>query len=133
MSKNEVLYSTYQRVKENRCQEWKDSKAFYEWYWRTKEAQKSNCKYCNLPGNTTEHYGKTFRKGNRGSRLEVDRQDNTKPYSPENCVLACYPCNNAKSDVFSSQEFEVIGNAIGRVKLRKRIISILHLLIHRLH
>ncbi|OQB73605.1 MAG: hypothetical protein BWX92_03312 [Deltaproteobacteria bacterium ADurb.Bin135] len=120
MSKNEGLYSTYQRVKGNCCQEWEDSKTFYEWYWRTQEAQKSNCKYCSLPGDTSEHYKKHFRKGKRGVRLEVDRKDNTKPYSPENCVLACYPCNNAKSDVFSSQEFEVIGKIIRMIKMCKK-------------
>ena len=36
----------------------------------------------------------------------------------ENCVLACYPCNNAKSDVFSYEEFSEIGKAIHRVKIR---------------
>ncbi len=116
--KNEVLYSTYQRVKENCCPEWKDSKAFYKWYWETEEAQKSKCKYCNLPGDTTKYYNKYFREGNRGLRLEVDRRDSTKPYSPETCVLACYPCNNAKSDVFSSEEFEVIGKTIGEIKIK---------------
>jgi len=116
MINNKSLYSTYQRVKVNCCPKWKESKTFYEWYWETERVQKSLCKYCKLPGNTKIHYGRLFRKDKRGLRLEVDRKDNTKPYSPENCVLACYPCNNAKSDVFSSQEFEVIGKIIRRIK-----------------
>ena len=46
----------------------------------------------------------------------MERKDARGQYSPENCVLACYPCNNAKSDVFSYEEFLVIGLTIGRVK-----------------
>jgi hypothetical protein len=33
--------------------------------------------------------------------------------------LACYPCNNAKSDVFSHAEFMLSGKVIGEVKNRK--------------
>lgn len=63
-------------------------------------------------------YGKWFREGRRGKRLEVDRMDSRKSYTPENCVLACYPCNNAKSDVFSYEQFLEIGKGIGMVKAR---------------
>jgi len=69
-----------------------------------------------LPGNTQEHYGKLFRGGRRGQNLEVDRIESKELYSPDNCVLACYPCNNAKSDVFSYQEFLEIGKIIGELK-----------------
>ncbi len=51
--------------------------------------------------------------------MEVDRKISKANYSPENCVLACYPCNNAKSDVFTYEEFIKIGREIGKVK-RKR-------------
>lgn len=61
-------------------------------------------------------YTRHFRKGRRGKNFEVDRKDNSRQYSPDNCVLACYPCNNAKSDVFSYQEFLEIGEVINRVK-----------------
>ena len=63
-----------------------------------------------------KHYGKWFRECRRWKRLEVDRIESKKPYSPENCVLACYPCNNAKSDVFSYGEFKEIGKVINRAK-----------------
>jgi hypothetical protein len=56
-SKNKALYSTYHRVKNNCCEEWKVSKIFYEWYWRTEREQESLCKYCKLPGNTIKYYG----------------------------------------------------------------------------
>jgi 5-methylcytosine-specific restriction endonuclease McrA len=115
---NKELYSTYDRVKKNCAQDWENSKSFYAWYHLTAGKQKSCCKYCGLPGDTKKYYGKHFREGRRGKRLEVDRIDNNKPYSSDNCVLACYPCNNAKSDVFSSQEFEKIAKTIREVKTK---------------
>jgi hypothetical protein len=53
---------------------------------------------------------------NRGFYLEVDRKESKGKYSPRNCVLACYPCNNAKSDIFTYDEFRKIGEMIGKVK-----------------
>lgn len=50
----------------------------------------------------------------RGKSFEIDRKDGIK-YSSENCVLACYFCNNAKSDIFSSKEFEKLGAEIGKI------------------
>lgn len=36
------------------------------------------------------------------------------PYNPDNCVLACYWCNNAKTDAFTDKEFKPIGDLIGK-------------------
>jgi len=112
------LYSIYQRVKNNCHDEWRVSReSFYSWYENRIREQKGLCEYCHLPGDTTKYYrSEGFRKGRRGFNLEVDRKDAQEQYSPENCVLACYPCNNAKSDVFSYEEFLKIGEAIGKAK-----------------
>ena len=41
---------------------------------------------------------------------------NGEDYTAENCKLACYYCNNAKSDAFEPDEFkEIIGPAIAKV------------------
>lgn len=119
---NQHLYSTYQRIKKAHCcKEWKkDSRSFYSWYEEQADKQKHRCAYCHLPGNTEEYYGTNFRKNRRGQVLEIDRKDNEGLYSPTNCVLACYPCNNAKSDVFSYKEFVKIGHTIGEIKKSKR-------------
>lgn len=122
MSENKVtasgLSSLYRRIKNNCCPEWRESpQEFYSWYKRQYQQQNGYCIYCHLPGDTRKSgYGKYFREGRRGKRLEVDRIEAKEPYSPDNCVLACYPCNNAKSDVFSYQEFIIIGKAIRAVK-----------------
>jgi len=123
MSDKQHLGSIYKRItKKKCCDEWlADPENFYVWYEKRLNKQKGRCKYCHLPGDTEKYYGKHFRKGRRGIHLEVDRKDNSQPYSPENCVLACYPCNNAKSDVFSYEEFLKIGEAIRNVKQNANI------------
>ena len=114
------LYSVYQRIKNsNCCREWKsDSNSFYSWYEGKLVEQENKCAYCGLDAFLVPKYYKreSFRKGRRGLNLEVDRKSNDAQYSPDNCVLACYPCNNAKSDVFSYLEFKEIGKTIRRLK-----------------
>jgi len=119
MNLTQHLSTIYQRIRKNCCEEWlKDCRNFYQWYENQLKKQNWRCIYCGLSGNTKKHYQRWFRGGRRGRSLEVDRIDSGKPYSPENCVLACYPCNNAKSDVFSYEDFLEIGKAIHRVKIR---------------
>lgn len=61
------------------------------------------------------------KKGEKAFRkfLEIDRKNSKKPsqegYERRNCALACYPCNNAKSNVFSEREFKEIGKTIAKV------------------
>ena len=99
------------------CLEWsKDWDTLHQWYLKQPHEQKELCEYCHLEGDTITHYGQHFRYGRRGINLEIDRRNAKKPYSPQNCVLACYACNNAKSDVFSYAEFKKIGKSITEVK-----------------
>ena len=61
-------------------------------------------------------YGGKFYGGRtRGKKLEVDRRDNEKGYTLENCVLACSICNNAKSDKFTGEEFKKVGKSIEQI------------------
>ncbi len=83
------------------------------------------CAYCGVPENKLDLLY-TVRSG-RGYRLEYDRiisRDGNKKveYSLSNIVLACYWCNNAKTDTFSPKEFKPIArgiNIIWNTKLRK--------------
>ncbi len=49
--------------------------------------------------------GLTARGRARGMWLEVDRCNPNRNYSKDNCVLACYFCNNDKSDVFDGKDY----------------------------
>ena len=55
----------------------------------------------------------------RGQSLEIERKKDEE-YSENNCELACYWCNNSKSDVFTYDEFQPIGKVIG-IAIRKKI------------
>lgn len=116
-----LLYKNIIKSKKPCCLDWQNQPdLFYEWCRKQLKKQRCLCYYCHLPGDTNVYYGHYFRppsyKGTRGRHLEVDRKRSKEPYSPQNCVLACYPCNNAKSDVFSYDEFRRIGKAIRKVK-----------------
>jgi hypothetical protein len=89
---------------------------FYSWYSETKK----QCFYCGisekecqeiihrgiLTSNRFPTNGK-FKQGvNRGYWLEIDRKKPKGKYSKSNCVLACYFCNNDKSDVFDESQYK---------------------------
>lgn len=77
------------------------------------------CHYCNITDHEVSKLrsrGRLYTKRQRGYLMEVDRIKPNYEYSKENCVLACYWCNNAKTDEFSLDEFsEHIGPSIETV------------------
>lgn len=56
--------------------------------------------------------GELYTKRYRGYKMEIDRE-NFHEY--DDIVLSCYYCNNAKSDVFSREEFIPVGKEIWKV------------------
>ena len=83
---------------------------FYKWYLAQYEKQNGCCYYCKTEESVlfelfTKRYTSTKRT-NRGKHLEVERRDSkSNKYNKDNCVLACYFCNNDKSDIFSEAEY----------------------------
>lgn len=102
---------------ENRKEGFKNIYAFYKWYM----SQDKVCCYC---GVKEEDLKKYFHKDNeqyqsarqRGKRLEIERvvtaPKEKNVYSASNCKLACYICNNAKSDFISAKDFKSIAKGI---------------------
>jgi hypothetical protein len=105
------LRNDYNRRNRKKLNNFCDFNDFKNWY----DSQIKICVYCNLieedcqkivatgllSSNRFPIKGKVYRGRARGMWLEVDRKNPKKKYSRENCVLACYFCNNDKSDVFS--------------------------------
>ena len=90
--------------------EFKDFNEFYYWYISQYKKQNRCCYYCKTEESIiTNLFEKKFTKikrPNRGKHLEVERRDSkSNKYNKENCVLACYFCNNDKSDIFSEDEY----------------------------
>lgn len=82
-----------------------------------------NCGYCKTSILTIREMmksNKIFKKNERGYNLELDRKDPNMEYSTQNCIMACYWCNNAKTDEFNADEFDPIGKAIGQVFLKRQ-------------
>jgi 5-methylcytosine-specific restriction endonuclease McrA len=81
------------------------------------------CHYCEITLTEISHLiknKKIYKKNERGWRMEIDRKEPNQEYTDENCVAACYWCNNAKTDEFNAEEFKPIGKAIGKA-LRARL------------
>jgi len=78
------------------------------------------CYYCGIEEKDfVPIWGEFYGGKTRGKKLEVDRKDNGKGYTLENCVLSCSICNNAKSDKFTGEEFKKVGKAIKRIWLSR--------------
>ena len=80
---------------------------------------KTTCSYCGISLTQIEELGKEGKLNNkrsdtRGYTLEIDRKLPNLEYSKENCCMACYWCNNAKTDEFSPREFKPIAEGIRR-------------------
>lgn len=90
---------------------------FYDWF----QQQPACCHYCGITEAEIEELLqsgniKTKRITTRGKRLELDRKMPEPSYSEmKNLVLCCYWCNNAKTDEFSAEEFQLIAPAFRAV------------------
>lgn len=77
-----------------------------------------HCSYCNITESQILELAnshKLYKKNERGWKLEIDRKNSNFEYSKDNCVMACYWCNNAKTDEFTAEEFAEVGIAIGKI------------------
>lgn len=89
----------------------------FQWYERTPKI----CAYCSIPekklielNKLPNHINKRFPQ--RGTSLEIDRRKSQLKYTIiENLVLACYWCNNAKTDTFTDSEFSKVGKVIKEI------------------
>ena len=76
------------------------------------------CHYCKITIGEIEELGNRkllYKKTLRGWNLEIDRLNSNFEYTPKNCVMSCYWCNNAKTDEFTEAEFLKIGAEIKKV------------------
>lgn len=81
-------------------------RGFFEWY----QTQIRVCGYCGIEEEKLQelfdydHPHLSTKRG-RGRVLELERKDtDSNLYNEENCILACYVCNNHKSDLISEKD-----------------------------
>lgn len=94
----------------------KTYETFESWY----NKQPKHCHYCQIQEVAVQEIvmrglltsarfpkmGLKARGRNRGKWLEVDRKNPNGKYKAANCVLACYFCNNDKSDIFNQKQYQ---------------------------
>ena len=117
MNKNDYLKEEKQRVKKlfakKHKQGFKDKNDLANWFVEKIKEQDYKCEYCEtsifdiikLIKNKKLKPRKTG-YGRRGLVLEIDRKDNSNGYNRDNCVLACYYCNNDKSYILNSDDYK---------------------------
>jgi hypothetical protein len=111
------LKSDFNRRSKNNVNEFENFDEFKNWYL----TQEKKCEYCDIKEEDVRYIvlngllkskrfpfnGEVKRGRARGIYLEVDRKDSSLNYSLKNCELACYFCNNDKSDVFGFDEYKL--------------------------
>lgn len=132
--RNELFFKMTHNKKEELLPEWENinlktfknkciegTKNFIQWYLEQREKDGYHCCYCGVReedlafyfNDNTPQY-KEARQ--RGKLLEVERlitaPKEVNLYNADNCRLACYICNNAKSDFISPKDFKPIARAI---------------------
>jgi 5-methylcytosine-specific restriction endonuclease McrA len=129
---NDKVYSEIKKLAEVHKSETDSWKSIYREEVFTKKLTPSEfttfekveeCGYCKITISEIDELAtdkKLFKKNERGFNLELDRKSPNKEYSYNNCIMACYWCNNAKTDEFTAEEFAPIGEAIGEA-LRNRL------------
>jgi 5-methylcytosine-specific restriction endonuclease McrA len=103
-----------------------DIVVFQKWY----DSKNGCCDYCGLTSEESlilfNRYPQSTRGGRRGKRLELDRINPAiRNYGSNinNLALACYWCNNAKTNYFTYDEFKIIGEKM-KVVQQARINAI---------
>jgi len=103
----------YSRTKHGTLGGFSSSTELVDWWIKKFEEQDGCCAYCETSiGLINELINagllrtrKVNSNGKRGPCLELERKNPNAGYSPENCTLICYYCNNDKSYVYSEDEY----------------------------
>lgn len=74
--------------------------------------KQKNCHYCGV--------GVTWVKHGKVNRYNLDRKDNKKSYSKENCVVCCWTCNNSKGNRYSYGEWYQMTSFLRKINWVKR-------------
>lgn len=106
---NQDIQYVKSRWNEDRKKGFLTIKNFYNWYIK----QDKFCCYCGIPETLLNDYFSkpNLSKRKRGKKFEIERiltDKDKNVYSEKNCSLACYVCNNAKSDLIYYKDFKHI-------------------------
>ncbi|MBN8987585.1 MAG: hypothetical protein J0H42_05045 [Rhizobiales bacterium] len=103
----------YSRTKHGALDGFSSSTELVDWWIKKFDEQHGRCAYCETSIDLINRLinadllrtRKVNHNGKRGPCLELERKNPNSNYSPENCTLICYYCNNDKSYVYSEDEY----------------------------
>jgi hypothetical protein len=107
ISSIQVVRALHQSIKKRSGEKYKFNgfNDFYNWYMSNEKV----CCYCGISQEklTAIKLNGWETKRRRGAKLEVERVDaDLNEYSSNNCALACYFCNNHKSDIITEDDYK---------------------------
>lgn len=83
---------------------------FFQWWCsEMDESGNRHCCYCGVDENTVQQAFQTVlssKKPSFNGSLQIERIEPDGGYNSTNCHFACVLCNNAKSDMISSEDFQ---------------------------
>ena len=78
-------------------------------------SQERKCDYCGIKEQDLQAAGLLSSIGLPVYALGIDRIDSERGYEVDNITFCCYACNKAKGDVYTYDEFKIIGESISKV------------------
>lgn len=112
------FYNLYRGKKPEDCQIPPFNNSFIEFleWWYTKADDKGmlHCYYCGIDEETSKIAFETLLTSEKFTGgLQIEKKDPNDGYKTDNCEFACVLCNNAKSDIITSEDFkEYFGAAV---------------------
>ena len=78
----------------------------------------TTCHYC---GDTIKWKARAAKKSKIINAYYLDRKDNTRGYTKENCVVCCSLCNFTKHVHFTHDEMLILGKTISEIKKQRAL------------
>jgi len=106
IQKSNQIFSSKKSNPDFKDFEKRGKRGFFDWY----QKQPRVCGYCGIEEYKLKELfnyqtGTLGTQRGRGRSLELERKiTNPNLYNEENCILACYVCNNHKSDLISEED-----------------------------
>lgn len=87
----------------------------------TEFAQTKKCTYCAISISWTQFWSKF----SPSHAYYLDRKNNSKGYTKENCVVCCTDCNFIRGDKFTYEEFLLLSPGLRKIRKLKQVTNYL--------
>jgi len=83
--------------------------------WKRADASRRSCAYCGISAADLHKLGAVnVRTKKVYESIGVDRRDNTRPYTLDNLIPCCGPCNAIKGSILTDAEMMKVGKVLAK-------------------